>query len=103
SIIAICLIGLLFIPSYLKSIQADNTSDIEIQNIQVEPSTIKVGDKFTINATLVNNSTNTIYVETNDCTGPFSVAFDNHVIINHNYEGCTLTATIQELFPTEKI
>src|SRR5207249_2064131 len=89
--------------AYADQIQTNNTDKPEIVNLQVNPSTIKVGDKFTINATLVNNSPNTIYVETNDCTGPFSVAFDNHVIINHKYEGCTLTATIQELFPAEKI
>src|SRR5437660_10278330 len=82
-------------------IQTDNSNKVEITNLQVTPSTIKVGDNFTINATLVNNSPNTIYVETNDCTGPFSVAFNDHVIINHAYEGCTLTETIHEVFPGE--
>jgi len=67
SIIAICLIGLLFIPSYLKPIQPDNAGGIEIQNIQVEPSTIKVGDTFTVTATLVNNSTVPIVLEGGTC------------------------------------
>ena len=56
---------------------AENMGNITITNIQVQPATIKVGDTFTINATLVNNSTNTITVK-NGCGGPFSVLFDTH-------------------------
>src|SRR5712692_558499 len=93
-IIAICLIGLLFMPSYLKSIQAYNTSGIEIQNIQVEPSTIKVGDTFTVTATLVNNSTVPIVLDTGKCSiedtqvSFFTVMFDNHAKIKAENINC---------------
>ncbi|TLX80357.1 MAG: hypothetical protein E6L05_00580 [Thaumarchaeota archaeon] len=80
-ILAFTLLGLFFIAPYLKSIQADNTNNVEILNPQVQPATIKVGDTFAINATLVNNSTNTINVH-NGCGGPFSVIFDNHATVD---------------------
>ncbi|MDR3782030.1 MAG: hypothetical protein P4K92_01785 [Candidatus Nitrosotalea sp.] len=74
TIIAILIFSTLL---YLKPIQAENTGNIMIVNTQVMPSVIKVGDTFVINATLVNNSTNTINVK-NGCGGPFSVALDEH-------------------------
>ena len=74
TIIAILIFSTLL---YLKPIQAENTGNIMIVNPQVQPSVIKVGDTFAINATLVNNSTNTINVK-NGCGGPFSVALDEH-------------------------
>lgn len=73
TIIAILIFSTLL---YLKPIQAENTGNIMIVNPQVQPS-VKVGDTFAINATLVNNSTNTINVK-NGCGGPFSVALDEH-------------------------
>src|SRR5438093_10198368 len=76
-ILALVLLSLFFIPPYLKPIQADNTGTVEILNPQVQPAKIKVGDTFAINATIVNNSNDTISVH-NDCSGAFSVAFDNH-------------------------
>jgi len=80
-ILAFTLLGLFFIAPYLKSIQADNTNNVEILNPQVQPATIKVGDTFAINATLVNNSPNTINVH-NGCGGPFSVVFDSHAAVD---------------------
>src|SRR2546425_8445405 len=91
-----------FVLPHTKSIQADETNNIEIINVQTQPSIIKVGDKFTINATLVNNSPSTIYVEAGGCAGPFSVIFANHTRINHTYEGCTLVEIIHKLDPGEK-
>ena len=79
--LAFTLLGLLFISPYLKPIQADKTNNVEILNPQVQPATIKVGDTFVINATLVNNSPNTINVH-NGCGGPFSVVFDNHATVD---------------------
>src|SRR5713226_3264608 len=79
---------------YLKPIQADNTSGIEIQNIQVEPSTIKVGDTFTVTATLVNNSTVPIVLDTGKCSiedtqvSFFTVMFDNHAKIKAENINC---------------
>lgn len=56
---------------------AKSTDNITIVNTQVQPSTILIGDIFAINATLVNNSTNTITVKSG-CEGLFSVLFDTH-------------------------
>ncbi|MGI0062820.1 MAG: hypothetical protein ACREBA_10255, partial [Nitrosotalea sp.] len=58
---------------------ADNIKGVQIQNIQVRPSIIKVGDNFNITATLVNNSTDTISVH-NDCLSPFSVTFSHATV-----------------------
>ena len=80
-IFAFTLLGLLFMSPYLKLIQADNTQNVEILNPQVQPDTIKVGDTFAINATIVNNSPNIINVQ-NGCGGPFSVIFDNHATVD---------------------
>ena len=76
TILAFALLGLLVSP-YLKPIQADD-SEVSIINPVVHQSTIMVGDEFSINATIVNNSNQTISVH-NDCNGAFSVLFDNHV------------------------
>jgi hypothetical protein len=81
----------------------NNTNNIEIQNIQVQPSTIKVGDKFTVTVTLVNNSPNPIFVERGACGAPFSVTFDNHVLVSKNNINCTLQLIVQRLDPDAKI
>jgi len=80
TIFALVLLGLFLISPYLKPIQADSTGNVVILNPQVQPSVIKVGDTFDINATLVNNSTDTINVN-NGCGGPFSVSFDDHAAV----------------------
>jgi len=65
---------------YVITFQISNAASmgsITIVNPLVQPPTIKVGDTFTINATIVNNSPNTITVK-NGCGGPFSVLLDSH-------------------------
>ncbi len=79
-----------------------NANDLEIQNIQVHPSTIKVGDKLTINATLVNNSPNPIYLQYGVCGGHFSVAFDNHVTVDQKKLSCPLMLIQQKLDSGQK-
>lgn len=85
---------------------ANNTSGIEIQNIQVEPSAIKVGDTLKITVTLVNNSPDPIFVSDSgspDCEGPFfTVMFDNHVKIENNGIVCSYVAFEQRLDPGTK-
>jgi hypothetical protein len=88
---------------YLKPIQADNANGVEIQNIQTQPSAIIIGYTFKINATLVNNSSNPIFVEHGSCEAPFSVTFDNHVTVNVNNINCTTEVILQKLNPGEKI
>lgn len=81
----------------------NNTNNIEIQNIGVQPSTIKVGDTFTVTATLVNNSPNPIFVDHGACEAPFSVTFDNYVLVSENNINCTTQMILQKLDVGTKI
>ncbi|HJT10149.1 MAG TPA: hypothetical protein VJ771_05135 [Candidatus Nitrosotalea sp.] len=78
-IMVLLLLTLFFVSPYVKPVQGD--TGISIINLRVQPSTIKVGDTFVINATLVNNSPNTINVF-NTCSMPFSVDLDHHTASN---------------------
>jgi hypothetical protein len=85
---------------------ADNTNSVKIQNIQVQPSTIKVGDPIRITVTLVNNSTDPIFVGdmgSKDCQGPFfTVVFDNHVKVTGKEIACSYVALEERLDPGKK-
>lgn len=83
--VIVAIIGI-FLIYQLGSKQETLQNDIEIQNITVRPSTIKVGDTFTINATLVNNSQNPIYVDVSPCSNP--VIIDSHVRLDDKHELC---------------
>ena len=85
---------------YEDGIAANN---IEIQDIQIQPSTIKVGDTFTVHVTLVNNLLNPIYVGHGACEAPFLVTFDNHISVSENKINCTLQIIEQRLDSGEKI
>ncbi len=78
AILAFALLGLLLVIPYLKPIQADDSGMVSIINPMVQPSKIMVGDEFSVNATIVNHSNQTISVH-NDCSGAFSIVFDNNV------------------------
>ena len=65
----------------VSSITIGPTGPIDVSNIQIQPSTVKVGDKFAITATLVNNSPNSISIGLSPCGEPFPIYFDNHTII----------------------
>ncbi len=86
----------------LEPVQAD-TNGISIQDIQVQPTIIRAGDTFAINATLVNNSTSQIFVEHGHCEAPFSATFDSHVLVRVNNITCTTDMVLQKLDPGEKI
>ncbi len=88
---------------YIKPIQADNENGVVIQNIQTLPTAIIIGQTFKINATLINNSSNPIFVEHGSCGSPFSVTFDNHVVVRTNNVTCTLQLIEQRLDPGTKI
>jgi len=74
TIVVVCIIvpGMILPHAFSESMDG-----IVIVDTDVQPPTILSGDTFTINATLVNNSTNVINVK-NSCGGPFSVSFDAH-------------------------
>jgi hypothetical protein len=88
---------------YIKPIQADNENDVVIQNIQTLPTAIIIGQTFKINATLINNSSNPIFIEHGSCGSPFSVTFDNHVVVRTNNVTCTLELIEQRIDPGTKI
>jgi len=79
-ILALIILSIFLICPYLKPIQADNANSVAILNPQVQPGIVKVGTTFDINATLFNNSTDTINVK-NGCGGSFSASFDNHAVV----------------------
>ncbi|MDE1863581.1 MAG: hypothetical protein KGI33_11820 [Thaumarchaeota archaeon] len=56
--------------------------EIELTNIHTEPPQVNVGDSFRINATIVNNSTDTILLD-GGCQSPLSASFDKNVVIGH--------------------
>ena len=53
---------------------------IELTNIQTSPSQVHVGDSFRINATVVNNSPDTIYFN-GGCQSPLSAIFGKNVAV----------------------
>jgi len=103
------LVMIAFLGFLVPQASADDTNGISIQNIQVQPSTIKVGDPIRITATLVNNSTVPIFVSdmiNNDCQGPFfTVSFDNHVkvvVAADNERTCSYVGLQKTLDPGKK-
>ena len=74
----------IFLGFILMPVNADGTNGTSIQNISVQPYAIKVGDTFTVTATIVNNSTLPIIVDGGKCSGQdkqaemFTIMFDNH-------------------------
>jgi hypothetical protein len=86
--IIICAV-IIFLGFGLESAHADNASGVYVQNIQVKPSVIKVGDTFTVTSTFVNNSTSTIVLNGGTCVPVrydivplFDVTLDDHAKYN---------------------
>ena len=73
------LLSLISISYFLECLPAFGQG-IELTNIQTSPSQIHVGDSFRINATVVNDSPNTIYF-IGGCQSPLSVTFDKNVAV----------------------
>jgi len=78
---------------------ANNSASVGILILGVQPSTIKVGDKFTVTTTFANNSPNPVLVENGVCDAPFSVAFDSHVLVRKNDIYCTLQLIVHRIDP----
>jgi hypothetical protein len=99
--------AIVFLGLGLQPVHADNANGVSIQNIAIQPSTIKVGDAFTVTATLVNNSTVPIFVGdmgSKDCQGPFfAVTFDNHAKVTEKQGvACSYVAFMERLDPGKK-
>jgi len=100
--IAIVIIGIFLIYQW-ESKQEPLQNNVEVQNIQVQPATIKVGNTFTVNATLVNNSQNPIYVVVPHCTVPSFVIFDSRVTVEVKQALCEDYLKTKIVNPSEKI
>ncbi|MGI0074127.1 MAG: hypothetical protein ACREA3_09995 [Nitrosotalea sp.] len=93
----------------LQPARADNVNGIYIQNIEVQPSTIKVGDTFTVTTTLINNSTVPITLEGGKCSikdtqaSFFTVMFDNQTKIKTKDIYCAGVGWDQILDPGKSI
>ncbi len=100
---------IIFLDFELQPTYADNVNGIYVQNIMVQPYTIKVGDTFTVTATLVNNSTIPIGMEGGTCvpvspTVPFfTILFDNHTKVKENNVYCADVGLGKILNPGENI
>src|SRR5438309_10939805 len=99
----------IFLGFGLQPAHADDANGISIQNIKVQPSMIKVGDTVTITATLVNNSTVPIVLDSGTCTIKdthvpfFTVLFDNHAKIKAKNIYCAGVGLSQILNPAKNI
>ncbi|MDE1829647.1 MAG: hypothetical protein KGI25_04930, partial [Thaumarchaeota archaeon] len=76
---------------------------MEIQDFQVQPPAVKVGQTFTINATIVNNLPNPIFLQYGVCEAAFSVTFDSHVTVNQKNQACPMMAILQKIDPGQNI
>jgi predicted secreted protein with PEFG-CTERM motif len=74
--------------------------EIELTNIHTSSSTIHVGDSVQFNATIINNSPNTISYNSG-CMSPLSATFDNNIVLGQAM-GC-LAIYVQNLKPGENI
>ena len=100
---------IIFLGFGLQPAHADGANGISIQNIKVQPSTVKVGDAFTVTATLVNNSTVPIELVSGTCSPTniqvpfFTVMFDNHAKTKSKNIACAGVDLMLILNPGKKI
>ncbi|MHB8602698.1 MAG: hypothetical protein ACYC6W_01510 [Nitrosotalea sp.] len=108
-LLLLTLVTVVFLGFLVPQARADDTNGISIQNISVQPYAVKVGDSFTVTATLVNNSTVPIVVETGKCSSMdtqvpfFTVMFDNHAKIMAKNINCAGVGWSQILDPGKNI
>lgn len=65
----------------LSNSRITHAASVEVLDLKTEPDLITVGDSFSIELVVVNNSPNSILVH-NSCNGPFTVEFDEHADAN---------------------
>jgi hypothetical protein len=93
----------------LPPVHADNANNISIQNIAVYPSAVKVGDSFTVTATLFNNSTFPLWVDGGKCSikdtqaSFLTIVFDDHAKIKGKNVNCAGVGWSQILEPGKNL
>lgn len=109
SLLLLTSVVVVFLGFLVPQAKADDANGISIQDISVQPYAVKVGDTFTVTATLVNNSTFPIFVSdmtSKDCQGPFfTVLFDNNVKVGITTKGeltCSYVGLQERLDPDKK-
>jgi hypothetical protein len=104
----VSLILIIFLGFGLTPAHADDANGISIQSMAVQPSMVKVGNTFTVSATLVNNSTVPIVLEGGTCVPLiehvpfFTIMFDNHTKIKTKNLTCAGVGWSQILDPGKK-
>lgn len=102
-------VAVIFLGFMLTPATAYGTNDVSIENISVQPYTVKVGDTFTVAATLVNNSTVPIIVDGGKCSvqdkqaGIFTIMLDSHTKIKAENINCAGVGWSQILDPGKNI
>ena len=102
-------VAVIFLGFMLTPANAYGTNDVSIENISVQPYTVKVGDTFTVAATLVNNSTVPIVVDGGKCSvqdkqaGIFTIMLDSHTKIKAENINCAGVGWSQILDPGKNI
>ncbi|MDE1724649.1 MAG: hypothetical protein KGH76_01965 [Thaumarchaeota archaeon] len=96
--LGLVLIFIVLVVICIKPTHADSDL-IKILDVQVQPSTIKVNNTFSVSATILNNSTYPIYLTSGSCVPAFSVEFDSHSKQVYPDIACTLEEIIQRVDP----
>jgi len=102
-------VAVIFLGFMLTPATAYGTNDVSIENISVQPYTVKIGDTFTVAATLVNNSTVPIIVDGGKCSvqdkqaGIFTIMLDSHTKIKAENINCAGVGWSQILDPGKNI
>ena len=76
---------------------------VDLINTHPSPSHLKVGSKFEILATVVNNSPNTIMFVAGACHSPLSAFFNSFNVVIRHTQGCTATSPPFKLKPGEQV
>lgn len=90
---------MIFVAFFLTSLPAF-AKGVDLTDIHTSPSQVHVGDSFRINATLVNNSPDTINFN-GGCQSPLSATFDKNVAVAQAM-GCFAIFNVQ-LMPDQNI
>ena len=96
--LGLVLTSIMFVMIYTNPAHADSDL-IKILDVQVQPSTIKVNNTFSVSAIILNNSTYPVYLTSGSCVPAFSVEFDSHSKQVYPDIACTLEEIIQRVDP----